>query len=134
MVDNINSPSPNESGLQVNVPTANATDLPSVTQADKSSHEIINTLVSVNNVLGSSINNTPSNYYIPASFIFYNVKILNKKTAFANFIKGLSYTDTVSSVSSKYKNAMGTSLSKAVENWEKWVLSVDKGSNIYMNW
>lgn len=50
------------------------------------------------NILSNSIQTPPSNYYTPASFIYYNVEVLNNDAEFAAFLKSLSYCDNLTSI------------------------------------
>ena len=85
-------------------------------------------------LLSESIYTPPEIYEIPSSFMYYNLEVLNEKTKFTNFLKCLSYYDSVSTIKTKYKNTMGKDMDKVVSDWENWALTINSGSDIYTSW
>ena len=86
------------------------------------------------NVLSNSIQTPPSNYYTPASFIYYNVEVLNNDAEFAAFLKSLSYSDNLTSIQNKYQAATNKNMSSVVAEWENWLNTINSSSNIYIQW
>ena len=86
------------------------------------------------NVLSNSIQTPPANYYTPASFIYYNVEVLNNDAEFATFLKSLSYSDNLTSIQNKYQVATNKNMSSVVAEWENWLNTINSSSNIYIQW
>lgn len=85
-------------------------------------------------LLESSITRAPQDYYVPASFIYYNVEVLNNDAQFASFLKSLSYSDSLFDIQKKYQTATNKSMSSVVAEWENWLKSIDASSNVYIKW
>lgn len=86
------------------------------------------------NHLAKYIANSPDNYYIPASFVYYNVEVLNNDAQFATFLKSLSFDHSVQSIQNKYKKATGREMVSVVAEWENWLTTIDENSDIYIEW
>jgi hypothetical protein len=83
--------------------------------------------------LSKSIQTPPTNYYCPASFIYYNTEVLNNDEEFAKFLNSLSFNDNIASIQNKYQAATNRSMSSVVTEWENWLMTINAGSNIYLN-
>lgn len=83
-------------------------------------------------ILTKNITGNGEAYKIVASFIYYNILVINDSEKFNNFLNSLNFEENISDIQNKYKKETGKNLTEEIENWEKWLLTIDKDSDIYV--
>lgn len=84
-------------------------------------------------ILTKNITGNGEAYRIVASFIYYNILVNNDSEKFNNFLNSLNFERNIIDIQDKYEKETGKNLTEEITNWEKWLLTINKDSDVYVN-
>lgn len=83
-------------------------------------------------IITKNIRGNGEAYKLMGSFIYFEMVNSKHSESFNNFLNSLEFKDNLDTIQNKYKTAMESDFVTDVLEWEKWLLTIDKGSDIYV--